>query len=470
VSIARSHNFFRALDQHANHVALITGDGACVTYREMLAAADHVAASVEQRRLAFLVCRNDLESVVGYVGLLRAGAAVALVRDSLDDELFARLLDDYRPEYIFGPPRRRFPAGYSTTATYGGHCLATGATAEHAIHEELALLMSTSGTTGTPKMVRQSFRNIESNALAIASYLEIDSSHRAITTMPMSYSYGLSILNSHLLAGASVVLNESSVVDRRFWDLARSSETTSFGGVPYMYATLKKLNFAKMELPALKYITQAGGKLDPDLALELAELCAARGIRFYVMYGQTEATARIAYLPWTHARLKPSSIGLPIPGGRLRLEDDDGSPIEAGGVPGELVYEGANVSLGYSCRRADLAKGDENRGVLRTGDIAVRDADGFYYIVGRKARFLKLFGSRVSLDDIEQWLGDAGYECACAGTDDCLRVYVARLHHPEFIRDFIARRTGINRVAISVVSVDDIPLNDSGKIRYAALG
>ena len=288
--------------------------------------------------------------------------------------------------------------------------------------------------------------------------------------MPLAYSYGLSILNSHLLGGASIILNRATLLEKGFWETARECEATTFGGVPYMYRILKKLRFEQMELPALRYVTQAGGKLGTELAAEFTEFCLGKGIRFYAMYGQTEATARMSYLPWTHARTKAGSVGKAIPGGRFWLEDERGEVIEGSDVAGELVYEGKNVTMGYAEDAQDLSKGDERKGVLRTGDIATRDRDGFYYIVGRKSRFLKIFGNRVNLDEIEQLINAAGYDCACAGTDDNLKVYVAEPYDQNQILEYIVERTRINRSAITLVQVDRIPMNESGKVQYATLG
>jgi len=287
--------------------------------------------------------------------------------------------------------------------------------------------------------------------------------------MPMSYSYGLSIINSHLLKGASIILTEATLMDKRFWETIKEDNATTFGGVPYIYEMLKKLRFGQMNLPSLKYITQAGGKLSRELSLEFVDICVQKGIKFYVMYGQTEATARMSYLPWEHAHTKAGSIGITIPGGRFWLENENNSVIEESEVPGELVYQGDNVALGYTKSCFDLCKGDENKGILHTGDLAKQDADGFYYIVGRKKRFLKMFGNRVNLNEVEQLIRTAGYECTCAGTDDNLKIYVVKLDDEDRIRSYIAERTGINKAGFTVVDIKEIPRNESGKVLYSAL-
>lgn len=187
-----------------------------------------------------------------------------------------------------------------------------------------------------------------------------------------------------------MLLTERTFFERGFWEFVRREQATSFGGVPYTYEILEKLRFTQMELPHLKTMTQAGGKLPLHLHQEFAEYADRNKKRFIVMYGQTEATARMGYLPAHDALERCGSMGIAIPGGRFWLQRDDGSEIEESGVTGELVYEGKNVMLGYAQNREDLSKGDECGGLLYTGDMARRDGDGYYYIEGRKKRFLKL--------------------------------------------------------------------------------
>jgi acyl-CoA synthetase (AMP-forming)/AMP-acid ligase II len=232
---------------------------------------------------------------------------------------------------------------------------------------------------------------------------------------------------------------------------------------------LKKLRFEKMNLPSLKYITQAGGKLSIELSAEFADICADKGIEFYVMYGQTEATARMSYLPWEYANTKVGSIGVAIPGGKFWLEDENGNVIKKNDTIGELVYQGDNVTMGYAESCFDLQNDDENNGILRTGDLAKIDPDGFYYITGRNKRFLKMYGNRVNLDEIEELIRTAGYDCVCAGTDDNLKIYITEPDDKDRIVSYIAKHTGINRAGFSFVHINKIPRNSSGKVRYSAL-
>jgi long-chain acyl-CoA synthetase len=463
--------FYDQLEQYGANTAIITEGSEHISYAALAAAADGLAERVARRRVGFLLCENRFESVAGYLGFLRRRTVPVLINSSMDAALFTDLFAAYRPGYVYLPAERASAIpGCKPLATCGGYCLIeTTCDQDYEVHADLGLLLTTSGSTGSPKLVRLSYKNIGSNAKAIAQYLAISSDDRPITTMPMSYTFGLSIINSHLLRGAAILMTNATLMDKRFWQTLKVQRVTTFSGVPYIFEMLKKLRFARMDLPSLKYLTQAGGKLSSELSAEFAEVCAAKSVKFIVMYGQTEATARMSYLPWEYARAKAGSMGIAIPGGRFWLVDAAGNVIEDAETVGELYYQGDNVSLGYATSCADLSKGDENKGVLQTGDMAKRDRDGFYYIVGRKKRFLKLFGNRINLDEAERLLRTAGYDCACVGVDDKLTIYVTQKDQQIQILKTISERTGINPQGFAVVYIEKMPRNESGKIIYSAL-
>ena len=464
--------YFNHLDKYDGRISLVYESGASLTYAELLADGDRIAAKVGRRCLIFIICTNSFESVATYIGCLRAAIVPVLLSHSLDPALMDSLVESYRPAFLFGPaaalegrPELR------EDFRLGDHILTTtGYEPDYDLHDELALLLTTSGSTGSPKLVRQSYCNIRSNTESIIEYLGIGPDERAISTLPMHYTYGLSIINTHLASGARIILTEASVMSKIFWALLKREEATTFGGVPYIYEMLKKLRFEKMDTHSLRYLTQAGGRLDAMLLREMCDICDRRALRFIVMYGQAEATARMSWLPWEYAREKCESIGVAIPKGKFWLADKDMQVIEESGMVGELVYEGPNVTHGYAESRHDLARNDERGGRLFTGDMAKRDQDGFYYIAGRKKRFLKLFGSRVNLDEVEALLNREGFGCACAGNDDQLLVFfegiLAKL--PD-VEKYLGERLGLNYSGFKVLPIKSIPRNEAGKVLYSAL-
>lgn len=435
------------LSKYKDNVAVITDKGERMTYAEL----DAMTRIDVPRGLVFCLCSNTFQSFVGYLTCLQSNLPVVMLDGSKPKEVIDALVDAYHPEYI-----------------WDGELKPTGLKGEP-VNEELAMCLTTSGSTGSPKFVRLSAQNILSNAESIAEYLNIDENERPVTTLPMYYSYGLSVINSHLIKGATILLTDGTYAQREFWNFMREQKATSMAGVPYTYEILKRLRFFRMELPDLKVMTQAGGKLNKDIAKEYIEFAAEKGKKFYVMYGQTEATARMSYLPWESALEKYASIGVAIPGGKFSIIDTEGKEITESEKDGELIYEGKNVSLGYAECRADLAKGDENKGVLKTGDVARRDADGFYYITGRLKRFVKIWGNRCNLDATEQIVKSITTNCACAGVDDKITVFVTEDGLSEQIISLLSEKTGLNSRAFEVRVISSIPKNDSGKVQYAVL-
>ncbi|WP_447835901.1 AMP-binding protein [Aeromonas salmonicida] len=334
------------------------------------------------------------------------------------------------------------------------------------LHPELAVLLPTSGSTGSAKWVRLSGRNLAANAASIADYLALTTTERAITSLPLFYSYGLSVLNSHLLVGASLVQSEGSVLERDFWQQVEQHGVSSFAGVPFTYQMLARLRFDWARYPSLQTLTQAGGRLEPALAQQFAEQALRLGRRFFVMYGQTEATARMAWLAAHEVVTHPDAIGRAIPGGHFSLRElEGGNPGE-----GELVYRGDNVMLGYASAAEDLAQGALLQ-ELATGDLARSDEAGRYYICGRLSRFLKLFGKRVSLAEVESQLHRWGWSGACGGRDDCLLVVVEP--HGELTADGLQRELAqwlqAPPRAVRVMQVAQLPRTANHKIDYAAL-
>lgn len=461
---------FRMEEHDAASAAAINECGGSLTYGSLCAAAEELSAQVPKRSLVFSFCENSFGALVGYVGFLSHQAVPLLLDRDMDERMRLNLIETYRPAYLWQPEGQQAFGYRRVYGVFGYELLETGL-GPYPLHDDLALLITTSGSTGSPKLVRQTLRNIESNAVSIASYLEIDAAERPITTLPMNYVYGASIVNSHLLRGATLLLTTNGLMQRQFWSFFREQRATSIAGVPYTYEMLKKLRLFSMDLPSLRTMTQAGGKLLPELHREFASFAAETGRKFIVMYGAAEATARMGYLPAGKSLEKCGSMGIAIPGGRFSIIGEGGREICDPRVVGELVYYGDNVTPGYAERGEDLAKGDERHGRLLTGDMVERDEDGFYYVVGRKKRFLKIFGNRVGLDETERLIKARypGLECACCGVDDLMHIFITEAGRVDEIREFVSGVTGINRAGFRVREIEEIPKNESGKTLYGKL-
>jgi acyl-CoA synthetase (AMP-forming)/AMP-acid ligase II len=420
------------------------------------------------RRLVFLAADAEPSAVLFYLACLRAGVPLCLAEPQ--PEALARLDGTYGPALLLAPRGLPMPEGWTIGSSPLEAYVAAlaGEPRELDLHPDLALLLTTSGSTGSPKLVRLSARNLAANAKAIAVYLELSPDERAVQSLPMHYSYGLSVLNSHLIAGGSVVLTPHSFMRPEFWVSVDQERATSFAGVPYMYETLHRLRFDPARHPSLRTFTQAGGGLRHELVAHFHQRTTAAGARLVVMYGQTEATARISYVPPDRLGEKIGSIGIAIPGGRLRLD-----PLEQeSGLASELVYQGENVMLGYAEGPSDLSLGDVQRGVLRTGDLATVDEDGFFTLTGRLKRFAKLFGRRVSLEDVEREL-ESAFPVRAMATDGGERLQVHfvtddAIHGEEMVAH-LARFLAVPPGAIRVGRLAELPLTASGKKDYRAV-
>lgn len=442
--------FWRALGAYGDSVALIGDDDRRWTYRELIEAADAAIPPGHQRHCAVLAMANRPDSIIAYLAALRAGWPVILLNDG-DATAAKRMIEQFRPG-------RRWEPGAGFVAT--DVCVPVVD-----LHPDLAVLLSTSGTTGSTKLVRLSADAIDANARSIAAYLELAPGERAITTLPPSYSYGLSVLNSHLAAGATLVLNEGSVIDPAFRRRIEETGATSLAGVPYTYELLERSGFFNAMPGTIRTLTQAGGRMPQERVERISARVRPAGARLFVMYGQTEATARMAYLPPDRLPERADCIGRAIPGGHFDLVDpESGAPA---GSTGELVYSGPNVMMGYADAAADLVRGHDTRR-LHTGDLAEEVEPGLYRIVGRRARFIKPFGLRVSLDEVEAQARAMGYTIVATG-DDTRLVLAGEDAGASPVATALAARYGLPDASVMFHHYDALPRLVSGKIDYRTI-
>ncbi|MCM3389792.1 AMP-binding protein [Ureibacillus chungkukjangi] len=438
--------------QASNNIAIITEDQ-IYTYTDLLEKVEQFPFDSNEKKLVLILSKNQIEYIGAYVSALNQNHAVMLMSADTNTDLLDHIVREYKPYWIIGD---QCFDGYRQN-----ELIQEKITEDNIqIHTDLAVLLSTSGTTGSQKFVRLSYENILANAEAIVEYLQIDKNERAIMNLPLSYSYGMSIVNSHLLAGATLLLTNQSVMEKSFWSFVEQHEATSLPGVPFTYQMLKRIGFLKKDLPHLKTLIQAGGHLNEKLVKEFGEYTRQTEKRFYVMYGQTEASPRISYIPPSRILDKPSTIGISIPGGELSLDPETS----------ELIYKGPNVMMGYAACLEDLAKGNDLNGILHTGDTAEVDEEGFFSITGRMKRFIKLFGLRINLDEVERKLESSIQSTiACTGNDDKLIIAVEHEQYIETVKVLIEEFYKLHRTAFKVVVLNNIPRFPNGKTDYNRL-
>ena len=422
-------------------------------------AADY--AGTAARGLVLARTPTDLPAVLRYLGALAARFPIALLDPATS--ALADLTRRFQPTLVVGldapgPVPAEPPGGYRRTVCpeLGPVWYRARPSTAPPPHPRLALLLTTSGSTGNPRLVRLSRGAVLANARAIVAALGLTGAEVAPTSLPLFYVYGLSVLNSHLSCGATVVIEPRGLLERGFWDSAERYRATSLAAVPYQFEMLRRLRFTPESYPSLKTLTTSGGALPPEVAAEFGTRMAEAGGGLYRMYGMTEAAPRIAVLPPARLPDKPGSVGLPVPGGAVSIAD------------GEVVYTGPNVMMGYAETAADLARGDDLGGVLHTGDLGHFDDEGFLYLTGRTKRIGKIFGIRLNLDDIERMVGD-GVPVAAVSQDDKIVIWT---EDPDACRAGavdLATRLRVHHSGFDVRAIDRLPLRPNGKVDYQAL-
>ena len=453
---------FLELDRkEKQRIAAVDDSGQSITYGDICDFSKEFAKQLPRRSLVFILSENCIGSLLGYIAALSNRIVPLIISAATEEGLFNHLFELYKPEYLWMPQAKA--EGRKLIFAAWDYCLVETGNIPTPLYEELSLLLPTSGSTGSPKLVRHSYRNIEANADNVRCLFKLDGSEKAMAILPMHYTMGLSVIASHLLAGATLLLSNRSLLDKGFWTTLK--EATSFTGVPYSYEILIKMRFTRMDLPKLKVITQGGGKLTEAMWNTLAQYAHDKGKQFIATYGQSECTARMAFLPPELALQKVCSIGIAEPGGQLSIVDDNGNETFEGEAQGEMVYRGENVTLGYATCREDLMKGDENHGVMHTGDLARRDADGCYFIIGRLKRFLKIYGLRIGLDEVERMIKtEYKMDCYCKGDDEKLVVLVTDVRLQEVLPNFIEEKIHLFHQSVEVQVVKEILRNETGKV------
>jgi acyl-CoA synthetase (AMP-forming)/AMP-acid ligase II len=440
--------------------------GETFTAAALTSAADVVAAL--PAGVLFARMSLDVASVQRYLGAFESGRAVAMIDPTLDADVLAELVERFRPAAVLGAGELSFD-GYASADVVGPALVRT---ARDAVvpHPDLAVLLPTSGSTGNPKLVRLSHDAVLRNADAIAQVLGITADEVAPTALPLHYSYGLSVLNSHLLRGATVVVEANGLMGRPFWEAVEKYRITSLAGVPYHYEMLRRLRFDPAKYPTLRTITQAGGRLRPELVTEFNDKMRAVGGQMFVMYGQTEAAPRMSTVPAARLAEKLGSAGPALPGGKFTVRMADGTETAQPNITGEIVYRGPNVMMGYAETAQELAEGDAAGGVLVTGDLGYLDEDGFLFVTGRLKRIGKIFGNRVSLDDLEQAVKDFGASAAVAAGDKVV-IWVERAAAAECkaAAKVLSERLHLHVTGFDVRPIEEFPLLPSGKIDYRSL-
>lgn len=451
--------FWRSRPPDIDHRVFIVDEDQTYSFREVFALGEAMVSDIPKGSVIIIDCDRDLDTVCAYVGALRSNIVPLLIDANLNDEIVAGIANSYQAEFVFSSGSREL-AGYSFSASARGKTVYSGGERSSVdVYEELCLLLPTSGSTGEAKCVRTSLDNLSQATQSIVRSLEMDESRVSISSLPLHYTYGLSVLNCALESRSRFVLSDKSWLERESWASVEKHGVTDLSGVPFMFQTLRRMRLSERVLSNLKCVNQAGGRLEPALTEYFIDYFTERNISYYTMYGATEASPRISYVPPQRCREKLGTVGIPVDIGKLSTDAADGVS------EGELIYEGPNVCLGYAHNRNDLALGDENNQVLRTGDVGFIDDDGYATIVGRKKRFVKVFGMSVSLDAIESMVRSEMDDSVVLGVDDKILVLIT-VGNAQDLKKKILENVTFSSMGLKVTKVPEIHLNTSGKPDY----
>lgn len=457
--------------KYYNNIALVDDKGKQLTFKQLDDCGKELYNVINKRTLAFILCTNTIPSLIAYTSFINNGVVSILLSAKIEKDLLQNLIDVYQPEYIWTPSVRTNEFNFDEVYSYDDYSLLYTKFDTPKMNDDLCLLVTTSGSTGSQKFVRQSYENVRSDA--IQNTIDVgmsDDTYRSITTLPMNYTYCICIINTALICGSRVLLTDKTISQQEFWDFFKKEGATDFEAVPFMYEVLDSINFYEMDLPSIRFMTQSGGKFSVEAHKKVATYAKERGIRFYTEYGATETTGTMTALPYKLSLDKLGSIGIAVPDGEMYLIDDDGNVIDTPNTEGEITFKGPNVSLGYASTREDLAKGDERNGVYESGDIGTFDEDKCFYITGRKKRFLKIFGHRVSLDEIDLLVKkEFNIDFVAGGVDNCIYLFMTDSKHENEIKKYLSSKTKLSIIAFKTVIIDEIPKNESGKIMFKEL-
>lgn len=454
----------------SNSTSRLISNRVDISVPKLLELFNEISSIVIQSDLILVIAKNNLSTVGIYLLADKYNTPVIIIDNNIPSNGKEEIIDKYCPSTIISTENLDLGRQSDFQIELKGlseelYIWCKDERIE--IFPELSVLLSTSGSTGSPKLVRLSRNNIYSNAYSILEYLPVDKDDTCLLNLPLSYSYGLSILNTHLLSNSSIYITGESFLSKELWSRLEQYGVNSLAGVPEMIKMLRlmKIQNKSKLLAKLKYVTQAGGNLDIDNRVYFYRLFNSHGIKFFIMYGQTEATARMSYLLPMHFAHKSKSVGIPISSGKFRviLEDKSNNDVE-----GEIVYEGPNVMLGYAESAADLKKGDELKGILHTGDLGYIDDDGFLFITGRKKRIVKINGNRFSLDHLEEMIMSMGINVAAISEQDKITVFIIdSKNKPKVINIF--EELNIGKLYYNLITLDNLPINNNGKVDYNLL-
>ena len=463
---------FKDFNKYKNNIAIIDNEYSDLTYKQVLKETNKIKKKIKNKSLILIVSENTLGSLLAYIFCIINNHVAIILDSKTTQKNILKIFKNYQPNYIFLSKKIKtlFNKKCSEKYNFYDQCLMKNEiNKKKKLNKNLCVLLSTSGSMGSIKFVKLSKKNLKSNTDSIINYLKINYKDSAITNLPISYSYMLSIINTHFEVGGSIVISKYSLIEKKFWEILKSNKVTSFNGVPYTYEMLIKIGLKNIKIKTLKYLTQAGGKLEKNKLKEVINFCKRNNIKFFSMYGQTEASPRISYLKPEFSKKKIGSIGKGLSGNKVYVINNNGKKILKPYVTGEIINEGKNVFMGYSKNYNDLSKLNEKNYKLKTGDLGFFDKDGFFFITGRVSRIAKIFGNRIDLGDLESLMSQKSYKVVCLSDNKKIFIFIEKNYNKTNLINTISKITNLNINSFELIKLKYFPRTSNNKVSYSEL-
>ena len=463
---------FKSFNKYSKNIAIIDKEYSNLTYKKVLTETNKIRKKIKKRSLILIVSENSLGSLIAYIFCIINNHVGIIIDSKTTKQNIIKIFKSYKPNYTFISKKNNsiFKKVCSEKYIFFDQSLMKNKINNKVkLNKNLSLLLSTSGSMGSIKFVKLSKNNLKHNTRSIINYLKINKKDSAITNLPISYSYMLSVINTHFEVGGSIVVSKYSLVEKKFWETLKNSKITSFNGVPYTYEMLSRIGLKNIKIKSLKYLTHAGGKLENDKLKEIIKFCKKNNLKFFSMYGQTEASPRISYLNPEFSKKKIGSIGKGIPGSKMYIINNTGKKILKPFVEGEIICEGKNVFMGYSKDYNDLKNANEENYKLKTGDLGYFDKNGFFYITSRISRIAKIFGNRVDLGALESLMSQKSYKVACLSDNKIVFIFIEKKYNKTNLINTISKITNLNVNSFELIKLKYLPRTANKKISYNEL-
>ena len=447
---------FRSFKKFKKNIAIIDQEYSDLSYQQVLVETDKINKKIKNKSLILIVSENSIGSLLAYIFCILNNQVAIIIDSKTTKQNILKVFKNYQPNFVFLSKKKKniFKKICSEKYTFFDQILMKNQkNKKKKLNKSLSILLSTSGSMGSIKFVKLSKGNLKHNTNSIINYLKITRQDSSITNLPISYSYMLSVINTHLEVGASIIISKYSLIEKKFWETIKNSKITSFNGVPYTYEIITKIGLKNIKIDTLRYLTHAGGKIEKNKLKEIIKFCNKNKLKFFSMYGQTEASPRISYLKPKFSEKKIGSIGKGIPGTKIYIIDNSGKKVLKPLVEGEIICEGKNVFMGYSKNCDDLEKPNKKNYKLRTGDLGFFDKDGFFYVTSRINKIAKIFGNRVDLGALENFMSQKGYKVACLSNNNKIFIFIEKKYNKTNLINVISKITNLNISSFELIKL-----------------